>query len=101
MANLATGIVLTAGTITFVNEWYVKGKPEWKIPVATLLAAAVFDGLAAIDDKAATGLAVIVLLGAFTTRFNGKSVSDTVASWFSNSTTNTNTKQPVRRVAVA
>jgi hypothetical protein len=79
MAATATGVILTAGTITFSNEWYQTGAVNWRIPVATLLAAAVFDGLAQLDDKAALGLSVIVLLGAFTTRFNGKSVADTVA----------------------
>ena len=82
MAELATGIILTAGTITFVNEWYVTGKPNWKVPVATVLAAAVFDGISHIDSKAAVGLSIIVLLGAFTTRFNNKSVADTVAGMF-------------------
>jgi hypothetical protein len=86
VANLATGIVLTAGTITFANEWYVTGKPNWKVPIATLLAAAVFDGLANVDEKAATGIAVIVLMGAFLTKFNGKSVSDTVAGMFTQAT---------------
>jgi hypothetical protein len=87
MAELATGIILTAGTMTFANEWYVTGKPNWKVPIATLLAAAVFDGLAHLDDKAAVGLSVVVLLGAFTTKFNGKSVSDTIAGIFTAATT--------------
>jgi len=82
VAELATGIILTAGTITFANEWYQTGKPQWKVPVATVLAAAVFDGLSHIDSKAAVGLSIIVLLGAFTTRFNNKSVADTVAGMF-------------------
>lgn len=82
MANLATGIVLTAGTITFANEWYQTNTVDWKIPVATVLVAALFDGLAHIDEKAAVGLSVVVLIGAVTTRFNGKSVADTVGSFF-------------------
>jgi hypothetical protein len=80
---LATGIVLTAGTITFANEWYQTHQVNLRVPVATLLAAAIFDGLSHIDEKAAVGLSVIVLIGAFTTRFNGESVADTLAKLFS------------------
>jgi hypothetical protein len=98
VANVATGIILVAGTMTFGNEWYVTGKPNWRVPVATLLAAAVFDGLAHIDDKAAVGLSIIVLLGAFTAKFNGKSVSDTLATLFSQSTAKPKT-QPRLKVA--
>lgn len=79
MAASATGIILVAGTITFANEWYQTQQINWRVPVATLIAAAVFDGLAQLDSKAALGLSVIVLIGAFTTRFNGKSVADTVS----------------------
>lgn len=86
MANIATGIILTAGTITFANEWYQTKKINWRVPVATILAAAVFDGLAHIDDKAAVGLSIIVLMGAMTTKFGGKSASETVAEFFKQST---------------
>lgn len=85
MASLATGIVLTAGTITFANEWYQTHEINLRIPVATLLAAAIFDGLAHIDDKAAVALSVIVLLGASTAKFNGNSAADTLAKLFSTS----------------
>jgi hypothetical protein len=87
MTNVATGLILTAGTMTFANEWYQTNKVNWRVPVATMLAAAVFDGLAHLDDKAATGLAFIALLGAFTTRFNGQSVADTIAALFNGTAT--------------
>lgn len=96
MASLATGIVVTAGTITFANEWYQTKTVNWRIPVATALAAAIFDGLAHLDDKAAVGLSVIVLIGAMTAKFNGKSAADTLATLFSQSTTKT---QPRLKVA--
>lgn len=80
MANLATGIILTAGTLTFANEWLQTNKVNWKIPVATLILAATFDGIAHLDDKAATGLSVIVLVGAVTTEFNGKSVVEEIGN---------------------
>ena len=96
MANLATGIILTAGTITFANEWYQTGKVNWRVPVATVLGAAVFDGLAHIDDKAALGLSIIVLLGAMTTKFGGKSAAETVASFFQQSTAKPKTQPRVK-----
>lgn len=89
--NTATGIILVAGTITFANEWYQTGKADFKVAVATMIAAAVFDGISHISPTAGTGLAVIALLAAFTTKFNGKSVADTVAGIFSEAT---NKKQP-------
>jgi len=82
MANTATVIVLTAGTMTFANEWYQTKTVNWKVPVATILAAAIFDGLAQLDSKAATLLSVMVLIGAATAKFGGKSVADTVSETF-------------------
>jgi glucokinase len=78
----ATGIILIAGTITFANEWYQTKVINWRVPVATTLAALVFDGIAHVNDHAATGLAVMALLVAMLTRFNGKSVADTVTELF-------------------
>lgn len=86
MTSTATVIVLTAGTITFANEWYQTQTVNWKIPLATILAGLLFDGLAHINDHAAVGLSVVVLIGAVTTKFGGKSVADSIAETF--------TKQP-------
>jgi hypothetical protein len=102
VAELATGIILTAGSMTFVNDWYWTKKPNWHVLVATALGAAVFDGLAHVSSKAAVGLSVVVLLGAATHTVNGHSVVDTVNSWFSSSPSNkTSSKTPTRRVQVA
>jgi hypothetical protein len=92
MPAAATSIILAAGTITFANEWYQTKVVNWRIPVATMLAAVVFDGISHLDPKAGTGLAFIVLLGAFTTRFNGKSVADTVADLFNGTVKSTKPK---------
>jgi hypothetical protein len=73
MANTATVIVLTAGTITFTNEWYQTKKIDWRVPVATVLLAAGFDVMARIDSRGATLLSIMVLVAASTTKFNGKS----------------------------
>jgi hypothetical protein len=89
MANTGTAIVLLAGTLTFSNEWYQTGKVNFKVPIATLLAAAAIDGLSHIDDKAGVGLSIMVLIGAVTVKFGGKSVVDTIAQIFSKTSTNT------------
>jgi hypothetical protein len=78
----STVIILVAGSMTFVNEWYQTNEINWKVPIATALGAALFEGFAKVSDKGATGLAVIVLIGAFVTRMNGKSPADTLAEWF-------------------
>jgi len=58
----STGIVLTAGVITFGNEWVQLGKPNWRIAMATLGTAVVFAGLEKLDEQAAVGLAAIVMI---------------------------------------
>lgn len=85
----AAVIVLTAGGITFTNDWYQTRNVNWKVPVATVLLAAGIDALESISPVAATGLAVMVLLGAATTKFNGKSFADTLTSMLNSKTTGT------------
>lgn len=80
--NTPTAIIVVAGTITFANEWYQTKQINWRVPVATMLVALVFDGLSHLNNKAATGLSIMVLLGAVTARFNGKSVANTVYDTF-------------------
>lgn len=58
----STGIILTAGVITFGNDWLQLGKPNWRIAVATLGTAVVFAGIEKLDEQAAVGLAVIVMI---------------------------------------
>jgi hypothetical protein len=96
-SGVATGLILIAGTATFATEWYNTKKVNFKVPVATLLAAAVFDGFAKLDDKAAIGIAVMVLLGALTTKWGGKSAVETVASAMTN--VEKKPKTTVRKVA--
>lgn len=57
----STGIILTAGAITFGNEW-IHHKLNWKIPVATMGAAVIFAGLEKLSEPAAVGLAFIALV---------------------------------------
>ena len=58
----STGIILTAGAITFGNEWVQTGKPNFRVAVATLGSALVFAGLEKLDERAAVGLAAIVMV---------------------------------------
>jgi hypothetical protein len=72
---------------------------NFKIPIATLFAAAIFDGLAQLDDKAAIGLSIVVLIGAFTAKFGGKSVAETLAGIFSNVDKGTQSKTTTKKAA--
>jgi hypothetical protein len=73
MANTSTVIIITAGSITFGTEWYVTKNLDWKVPIATVLIAGAFEALSSLDQKSATLLSIMVLLGAATTEFDGKS----------------------------
>jgi hypothetical protein len=57
----STGIILAAGAITTGNEW-IHNKFNWKVPIATLGAAAIFAGLEQVSEPAAVGIAVIALI---------------------------------------
>jgi hypothetical protein len=58
----STGIILTAGVITFGNEWLQKGTVNFRVAAATLGSALVFAGLEKLDQQAAVGLASIVMI---------------------------------------
>lgn len=91
-SNTSTIIIIAAGTITFTNEWYQTKQVNWRIPLATIIAGLVVDGVSHLNDKAAIGLSVMVFLGAITARFNGKSVVDTITTSFSQPKTPTQPK---------
>jgi hypothetical protein len=98
VANVGTGIILVAGGMTFANEWYQTGKVNWRVPIATLLAAAVIDGVSKFDDKAGVGLSIMVLIVASITKFGGKSVVDTINEVFTKQKTQA-TAKPHLKVA--
>lgn len=93
----AASIVLVAGGLTFVNEWYNAHDLNWKVPIATALGAAVIDGIATINPHAGTALAIMVLIAASTTRLKGKSPLDTVSEMFAEKK---KPKHPQRDLAV-
>jgi len=74
MIDAGPGMVVAAGVMTFANEWYQNGKFNWRIPVATLLGAALVGGLASFSPNAGKGLGGIILIGAATAKFGGHSV---------------------------
>lgn len=69
----STGVMLVVGTISFGNEWVQTTKPNWKIPIATLIAAWMLDGVEKVSPPAAIGLAYIALITVLLTPLNGKS----------------------------
>lgn len=79
-------IILVAGGSTFVNEWMQTKNIDWKVPIATALAAAGMEGLAALDEKAALSISVMALIAAATTRFGNppKSTIDMINDIFQN-----------------
>lgn len=79
----STGIVLTAGTIAFANEWAQNGDINLRIPIATLGVALLFAGVERLDVKAGVGLAYIMLISAILTPIKGKSPAQTVIDWTS------------------
>lgn len=54
--------MLTAGAITFGNEWLQTGKPNWRIPAATLVASAMLAGIEKLSPLAAVGIASITMI---------------------------------------
>lgn len=79
-SNYGPALVLTAGSLTFANEWLQTGKLNWRVPVATLLGAGIMGAIGALSTGTANGLAVMVLIAAANTEFNGKSAVQEIAS---------------------
>lgn len=73
----STGIMLTAGTISFANEWLQTGTANFRIPVATFASALFLHGVEKIYPKAAVGLGVIILITVLVTPLHGKSPMQT------------------------
>lgn len=83
MANTHTAaiIVLTAGGLTWTNEWLQNPDPSqisWRVPVAALIGAGLIDMVAKLDNGAAIALSVMILIGAAVTPFHGNSVADEI-----------------------
>lgn len=77
----STGIVLAATGISFSNEWLTTGTPNFRVGIAGLGVALLFDGIEKINQTAAIGLATIMLITVLVTPFEGLSPVETVAKW--------------------
>jgi hypothetical protein len=59
----STGIMLAVGAISFGNEWLLEHKPpDFKIPLATAIAALVLAGAEHVQKDLAVGIAWIALI---------------------------------------
>lgn len=75
MAQVDTGmkLVLVAGTLTFGNEWIQLHEINWRIPVATVLAAAATGAIGRASPGGAASIGVMALIAAAATPLRGRS----------------------------
>lgn len=74
--NTGAMLVLSTGGIAFTTKFYYAHDVDWKIVIATPLAAAGFAALGKLDANAAMMLGAMALIAAATTKFNGHSFTD-------------------------
>jgi hypothetical protein len=67
------GIILTASAIAGANEWLQTDQVPWRIGIAGLAAALLFDGIERISHTAGVTLSAAVLITALVTPFHGNS----------------------------
>jgi hypothetical protein len=68
----STGPILAVGAISFGNQWVFNKDPDFRILLATGVAALILAGIEHIDAPIATGLAWIALITISLTRVQGK-----------------------------
>ncbi len=66
-------LVLLAGGLTLSNEWLQTHQINWRVPVATVLAAAVTSGVGKVSPSGGVSLGIMALIVAAATPLNGKS----------------------------
>ena len=96
-ADTGMKLVLAAGTLTFANEWVQTHAINWRVPVATVLAAAAVAGIGKVSSGGATSLGVMALIVAAATPLNGKSPIQELATVVSAKRNSTSTKPGVHR----
>lgn len=74
----STGIVLTATGITVANEWIQTNQLNFRVVIAGLGVALLFDGIEKINERAGVGLSIIMLITVLVTPINGKAPAQTV-----------------------
>lgn len=81
----STGPILAIGAITVANQTLLNGQPlDWRVPVATGLAAAVFALVEKGSEELAVGLAYVALATLLFSRTNPKvpSPAETMLKWW-------------------
>jgi hypothetical protein len=91
-----TGPILALGTITFLNQSVFHDKPmDWKLPIATGVAAGFFGLLEKTSEKAAVSLAYAALVTILLTRVNGvPSPTESFLSWWNTNDKSVSSKSP-------
>jgi hypothetical protein len=95
-ADTGMKLVLLAGTLTFTNEWVQTKAINWRVPVATVLAAAAVAGVGKVSPGAATSLGVMAVIVAAATPLNGKSPIQEISAVVNQRSTATKTKTTVK-----
>lgn len=80
----STGPILAVGAITVANQSLIGGDPiDWKVPIATGVAAGVFALLEKAVPEFAVGLAWLALVSVLFVRINNKpSPTESFAKWW-------------------
>jgi hypothetical protein len=67
----STGPILAVGAITLANEVVLQGRGfNWRVPIATGIAALVLDGIEHVSEPLAVGIAWIALVAVLFTRID-------------------------------
>jgi hypothetical protein len=82
--DTGTKLVLLAGTLTFGNEWFQTKEINWRVPVATVLAAAATAAVGRVSPGGAAAVGVMALIAAAATPLNGKSPIQVLATTINN-----------------
>jgi hypothetical protein len=99
MADTGMKLVLLAGTLTFGNEWLQTHEVNWRVPVATVLAAAAVAGVGKVSSGGATSLGAMALIVAAATPLNGKSPIQQISSVVNGSPLKKNTATTTKKAA--
>ncbi len=84
-----TGAILAIGAITFGNRVVLNREPvDWRIPIATLAAAAVFAGAEKVWEPGAVGAAYVALVTSLLVPLDPSVPAplDSFAAWWDSST---------------
>jgi len=92
-------LVLLAGTLTFGNEWLQTKRVNWRVPVATVLAAAATSGFGRVSPNGAASLGIMALIAAAATPLNGKSPIQEIGSFVNGSPSTVKKKTTTVKVA--